>query len=201
LRAQRWSRFDVADDDGGDFIEGAAVELEKLLDREAIGITGMSCNSGTSLLCSLSRDSRCLHWTAESMRPHLAWRVAPMYWPTRPAVNPRSLSLPRSEVVLAINAHEKLIGECVRSRVVSMPSWEIFEHQALDYQDNVLPPRVTARLAVEQASTFGWEPYIGDSRRVIGMKTFGASAPLKELQRKFEPDRIVALAKEILGRA
>jgi transketolase len=107
-----------------------------------------------------------------------------------------------SEVSLVVEAHEKLVAEGVRSRVVSMPSWEIFEHQPQEYQDNVLPPHVTARVAVEQASTFGWERYVGRSGRMIGMKTFGASAPLKELQRKFgfEPDRVVAAAKEVLGR-
>ena len=107
-----------------------------------------------------------------------------------------------SEVSLAIEAHEKLVGEGIRSRVVSMPSWDIFEHQTQEYQDSVLPPEVTARVAVEQASTFGWERYIGRSGRMIGMKTFGASAPLKELQRKFgfEPNRVVTAAKELLGR-
>jgi transketolase len=107
-----------------------------------------------------------------------------------------------SEVSLAIEAHEKLVGEGIRSRVVSMPSWDIFEHQTQEYQDSVLPPEVTARVAVEQASTFGWERYIGRSGRMIGMKTFGASAPLKELQRKFgfEPDHLVAAAKELVGK-
>ncbi|MBV9039251.1 MAG: transketolase, partial [Acidobacteriaceae bacterium] len=108
-----------------------------------------------------------------------------------------------SEVSLAVDAHEELIAEGVRSRVVSIPSWEVFDCQSQEYRDKVLPPSVTARLAVEQASTFGWERYIGPSGRIIGMKTFGASAPLKELQRKFgfEPDRVVAVAKELLGRA
>ena len=107
-----------------------------------------------------------------------------------------------SEVSLAVNAHEKLIAEGIRSRVVSMPSWDIFDHQTREYRDRVLPPRVTARVAVEQASTFGWERYVGTFGHIIGMKTFGASAPLKELQRKFgfEPDRVVAAAKEQLGR-
>jgi transketolase len=108
-----------------------------------------------------------------------------------------------SEVSLAVDAHEKLVADGIRSRVVSMPSWDIFEHQTPEYQDEVLPPQVTARVAVEQASTFGWERYIGRTGRMIGMKTFGASAPLKELQRKFgfEPDRVVAAAKELLGKA
>jgi transketolase len=107
-----------------------------------------------------------------------------------------------SEVSLALNAHEALLADGVHSRVVSMPSWDIFDGQTREYQDSVLPPSVTARIAVEQASTFGWERYVGASGHVIGMKTFGASAPLKELQRKFgfEPDRIVMLAKELVRR-
>jgi transketolase len=108
-----------------------------------------------------------------------------------------------SELSLAVEAHGKLLAESIRSRVVSMPSWEIFEHQTHEYRDSVLPPDVKARVAVEQASTFGWERYVGTSGSVIGMKTFGASAPLKELQRKFgfEPDRVVAAARAQLGRA
>jgi transketolase len=108
-----------------------------------------------------------------------------------------------SEVSLAVEAHEKLLSEGIRSRVVSMPSWEIFEHQPLAYRDSVLPLNVKARVAVEQASILGWERYVGDSGRVIGMNTFGASAPLKELQRKFgfEPDQVVLAAKQQLGRS
>ncbi len=107
-----------------------------------------------------------------------------------------------SEVSLAVEAHEKLVAEGIRSRVVSMPSWDIFEHQTQEYQDSVLPPSVVARVAVEQASTFGWERYVGRSGRVIGMKTFGASAPLKELQKKFgfEPEQVATAAKELLDR-
>jgi transketolase len=107
-----------------------------------------------------------------------------------------------SELILAVDAHEKLIADGIRSRVVSMPSWDVFEKQTRKYRDSVLPPGVTARIALEQASTFGWERYVGWSGRVIGMETFGASAPLKELQRKFgfEPDRVVLFAKELLGR-
>jgi transketolase len=107
-----------------------------------------------------------------------------------------------SEVSVAVDAHEKLAAEGIRSRVVSMPSWDIFEHQTPEYRESVLPPAVKARVAIEQASTFGWERYVGPSGRVIGMTTFGASAPIKELQRKFgfEPDRLVAIAKELLGR-
>jgi transketolase len=107
-----------------------------------------------------------------------------------------------SEVSLAVDAHEKLIAEGIRSRVVSMPSWDIFENQSEEYRESVLPAKVTARISIEQASTFGWERYVGPSGRMIGMKTFGASAPLKELQKKFgfEPDRILEVAKELLGR-
>src|SRR6266581_3957910 len=107
-----------------------------------------------------------------------------------------------SEVSLAVEAHEKLLAEGIRSRVVSMPSWEIFDQQTQEYRDSVLPPAVKARVAVEQASTFGWERYVGSAGRVIGMTTFGASAPLKALQKKFgfEPDRIVAVARQLLGR-
>ncbi|PYS03566.1 MAG: transketolase [Acidobacteria bacterium] len=107
-----------------------------------------------------------------------------------------------SEVSLAVEAHEKLLAEGILSRVVSMPSWEIFDHQAQEYRESVLPSNVKARVAVEQASTFGWERYVGSSGQIIGMKTFGASAPLKELQRKFgfEPDHVIAAAKKQLGR-
>jgi transketolase len=107
-----------------------------------------------------------------------------------------------SEVSLCVQAHEELLAEGIPSRVVSMPSWDIFEHQPQTYQDSVLPSDLTARIAVEQASTFGWERYVGRSGRVIGMHTFGASAPLKELQRKFgfEPERVTEIAKELLGK-
>jgi transketolase len=105
-----------------------------------------------------------------------------------------------SEVSLAVEAHEKLVAEGVRSRVVSMPSWEIFDHQTKEYRDSVLPPSVKARVAIEQASTLGWERYVGTYGRIIGMHTFGASAPLKELQRKFgfEPEQVVAAARQQL---
>jgi transketolase len=107
-----------------------------------------------------------------------------------------------SEVALVVEAHEKMTSQGIRCRVVSMPSWDIFEHQPQSYREEVLPPRVTARLAVEQGSVLGWDRYVGAAGRIIGMKTFGASAPLKELQRKFgfEPERVVATAMELLGR-
>src|ERR1700730_16690578 len=108
-----------------------------------------------------------------------------------------------SEVSLVVEAYERLLKEGIRARVVSMPSWDIFEHQTQEYRDSVLPPDVTARVAVEEASTLGWERYVGRSGSIIGMKTFGASAPLKELQRKFgfEPERVTEIAKELLGKS
>jgi transketolase len=107
-----------------------------------------------------------------------------------------------SELGLAVDAHEALVADGIRSRVVSMPSWDVFEHQPREYRESVLPPEVKARVAVEQASTFGWERYVGPEGRIIGMQTFGASAPLKELQRKFGfvPERVTAAAREVLGR-
>ncbi len=107
-----------------------------------------------------------------------------------------------SEVILAVQAHETLVSQGIRSRVVSMPSWDIFEHQTQEYRDTVLPPTNAPRIAIEQASTFGWERYVGTKGKVIGMKTFGASAPLKALQEHFgfEPERVVATAKELLGK-
>ena len=106
-----------------------------------------------------------------------------------------------SEVSLCLAAHQQLIKDGIKSRVVSMPSWELFDEQPLEYRNAVLPPSVTARVAVEQASTLGWEHYVGLRGRVIGMHTFGASAPLKELQRKFgfEPDAVVKAARDLLA--
>jgi len=107
-----------------------------------------------------------------------------------------------SEVSLAVEAHERLSRAGLRSRVVSMPSWDVFEQQTQKYRDSVLPPDITARVAIEQASTFGWERYVGLHGRVIGMPTFGASAPLKALQQKFgfDPEHVVKVAQELLGR-
>jgi transketolase len=106
-----------------------------------------------------------------------------------------------SEVSLAVDAYEQLVKEGVKARVVSMPCWDLFERQTVEYRSSVLPPSVKARVAIEQASTFGWERYVGEKGRVIGMHTFGASAPLKELQKKFGfvPDQVVAVAKEVLA--
>ena len=106
-----------------------------------------------------------------------------------------------SEVALCIEAYEQLKAEGIQARVVSMPSWEIFEYycrQHPEYREHVLPAAVTARVSVEQASTLGWARYVGSTGHTIGMETFGASAPLKELQRKFgfTPESIVTAAKE-----
>jgi transketolase len=105
-----------------------------------------------------------------------------------------------SELSLAANAHERLRSDGIRSRVVSMPSWDVFEREPQTYRESVLPPDVTARVAIEQASTFGWERYVGSTGRVIGMQTFGASAPLKALQKEFgfTVDNVVTAAKELL---
>jgi transketolase len=106
-----------------------------------------------------------------------------------------------SEVILGVQAHETLVAGGIRSRVVSMPSWDVFELQSAEYRGSVLPPQVTRRIAIEQASTFGWERYVGAGGRILGMKTFGASAPLKELQKKygFQPENLVAAAKALLA--
>ncbi len=108
-----------------------------------------------------------------------------------------------SEVALCIAAHETLAREGIKARVVSMPSWELFEQQPDTYRASVLPPAVMARVSVEQGSTFGWARYVGPEGHAIGMRTFGASAPLKELQRKFgfTPESAVAAAKAQVERA
>jgi transketolase len=107
-----------------------------------------------------------------------------------------------SEVGLCVSAWEALTRDGVKARVVSTPSWELFEHQTQEYRDSVLPPSVGARVSVEQASTFGWHRYIGLTGAAIGMKTFGASAPLKELQKKFgfTVEAVVAAAKAQLAK-
>jgi len=105
-----------------------------------------------------------------------------------------------SEVGLCVTAYERLTADGVKARVVSMPSWELFERQDQAYQDSVLPPAVTARVSVEQASTFGWGRYIGAGGRSVGMHTFGASAPLKDLQTKFgfTPESVVETATSLV---
>ena len=103
-----------------------------------------------------------------------------------------------SEVALCMGAYEALTAEGVKARVVSMPSWELFEHQDQAYRDSVLPPDVKGRVAVEQAATIGWDRYIGMGGAMIGMHTFGASAPMAALQTKFgfTPDAVLAEARK-----
>ena len=107
-----------------------------------------------------------------------------------------------SEVSLCVEAGEKLNAAGIKARVVSMPSWELFERQDAAYKESVLPASVRARVSVEMASTFGWERYVGLEGKMIGMHSFGASAPLKDLLKKFgmEADRVVAAARGVLGK-
>ena len=102
-----------------------------------------------------------------------------------------------TEVGLCVEAYEQLVADGVKARVVSLPSWEIFEHQDEAYKNEVLPPGVKARVAVEQAGTFGWRRYVNSNEAIVAMKTFGASAPLKELTKKFgfTVENVVATAK------
>jgi transketolase len=108
-----------------------------------------------------------------------------------------------SEVSLCVGVYEQLTKEGIKARVVSMPSWELFDHQPQEYRDSVLPPDVAARVAVEQGSTLGWARYVGLTGECIGMVTFGASAPLKELQKKFgfTPEKVMEAAKRQLAKA
>jgi transketolase len=107
-----------------------------------------------------------------------------------------------SEVSVAMGAREKLAAEGINARVVSLPSWELFEKQSQDYRDSVLPPAVTARLSIEAAVPLGWERYVGSQGRTLGMVTFGASAPIKIVMEKFgfTPDHVAQRAKQLLGR-
>jgi transketolase len=106
-----------------------------------------------------------------------------------------------SEVSLALAARDELAAEGIAARVVSMPCWELFDRQPQAYRDEVLPPQVRARVAVEQASTFGWDRWVGDAGRVVGMHTFGASAPLKELDQRFGfvPESVAQAARECVA--
>jgi len=107
-----------------------------------------------------------------------------------------------SELQLAVAAHERLSGEGIRSRVVSLPSWYLFERQDRSYRDSVLPPGVTARVAIEQAGGFGWDRYVGPAGATVTMSTFGASAPIAKLQQKFgfTVDHVCDVAHELLRR-
>ena len=102
-----------------------------------------------------------------------------------------------------VDAYEELAREGIAARVVSMPSWELFEQQDQNYRDSILPPEVTARVSVEQASVIGWDRYVGMNGAKIGMHTFGSSAPLKDLLTKFgfTPDKVVAAAKDQIAKS
>ena len=107
-----------------------------------------------------------------------------------------------SEVSLCVSAYEQLKAEGIKARVVSMPSWDLFDQQSDEYKAQVLPPEVKARVAVEMASTFGWSQYVGPTGIVIGMHRFGASAPIKDLQKKFgfTTENVVAAARKAMGK-
>jgi transketolase len=104
-----------------------------------------------------------------------------------------------SEVQLALGAHERLEGEGIPSRVVSLPCWEIFEKQDRSYRDEVLPPGVTARLAIEEASPLGWEKWTGSEGAIMGMTTFGQSAPFADVEAEFgfTVDNVTKVAREV----
>jgi transketolase len=107
-----------------------------------------------------------------------------------------------SELHLCVEAYEQLTSEGIKARVVSMPCWELFEAQDAAYRESVLPASVTARVSVEMAATFGWERYVGAKGEMIGMHRFGASAPLKDVLKKFGflTENVVAAAKKVLGK-
>jgi transketolase len=107
-----------------------------------------------------------------------------------------------TEVSLCVSAYEQLKAEGVKARVVSIPSWNLFDQQSDDYKNKVLPPDVKARVAVEQAATFGWSQYVGPTGIVVGMRRFGASAPIKDLQKKFgfTTENVVAMARKAMGK-
>jgi transketolase len=108
-----------------------------------------------------------------------------------------------SEVSLCARVHDELVREGIAARLISMPSWELFEQQEQTYRDAVLPPAVTARIAVEEGSTLGWDRYVGVDGAIIGMHTFGSSAPLKDLLTKFgfTPEKVMQAAKAQLARS
>ena len=107
-----------------------------------------------------------------------------------------------SELGLCVSAYEKLTSDGVKARVVSMPSWDLFEKQDAAYRESVLPASVTARVSVEMQATFGWDRYVGPKGKSIGMHSFGSSAPLKDLLKKFgfELDNVLAAVKEVMGK-
>jgi transketolase len=108
-----------------------------------------------------------------------------------------------SEVALCVQVYETLKADGVAARVVSMPSWDLFEKQTKSYRESVLPPVVTARVSVEAGTVIGWDRYVGPQGHIIGMNTFGASAPIKDLMKKFgiTPEKVLAAAKDQMAKA
>ena len=108
-----------------------------------------------------------------------------------------------SEVAVCVEVYETLRKDGISSRVVSMPSWELFELQDQTYRNSVLPPDITARVSVEAGSVIGWDRYVGRDGAKIGMRTFGSSAPIKDLMKKFgfTPEKILAAAKEQIAKS
>ncbi|QEX16215.1 transketolase [Hypericibacter terrae] len=108
-----------------------------------------------------------------------------------------------SEVALCVEVYERLEQEGIAARVVSMPSWELFEQQDRAYRDSVLPPDITARVSIEEGSVIGWDRYVGSTGAMIGMHSFGSSAPIKDLMKKFgfTPEKLLAAAKQQIARA
>ncbi|MEO8727316.1 MAG: transketolase C-terminal domain-containing protein, partial [Acidobacteriaceae bacterium] len=106
-----------------------------------------------------------------------------------------------SEVQLCVGAYEKLASEGVKCRVVSMPSWKLFEKQSTEYKESVLPSEVEARVAVEAGTSMGWREYTGLKGRVVARASFGASAPIKDLLREFgfTVDHVVEVARQVLA--
>jgi transketolase len=108
-----------------------------------------------------------------------------------------------SEVSLCVEAYEQLKSQGIKARVVSMPSWDLFERQDEAYRSQILPPEVKARVSVEAAATFGWSRYLGPTGIAVGMHRFGASAPIKDLLKKFgfTTEKVVAAAREAIARS
>jgi transketolase len=107
-----------------------------------------------------------------------------------------------SEVSLALESAKKLAGEGIRARVVSMPSWELFDAQTQEYKESVLPPAVRKRLGIEAAIPFGWHKWVGTDGEVHAIERFGASGPMKDLAREFgfTPEKVIERVKKMLGR-
>ena len=142
---------------------------------------------------------------AEVGAPGGGWRFEPIKWvgsgATSDVWRARDVAT-GSEVALAVEAYEQLAADGVRARVVSLPSFHLFDRQPEDYRESVLPASVPARVSIEEASTLGWDRYVGPRGEAIGMHTFGSSAPLKDVLGRFgfTPEQVVQTARELLSR-